>query len=386
MNSDIQNQPANDQPATVKPRASTGKIVARVIGFSCLSTLLLPIWIVIQIISYSNSMNSQLNPEPIPSVVELSPMATEYKAQVVENVSLIPSFNEPIAAMFNRGLPCPGEDQSPDSCLMFSTNKLQDRQDAKICSETLAFAKKLGFTHDSIPGDLQMQKISNKSQARCETVMTSYPRSVGWGWISPAYYLQGTATNGAPIAIQLSGTQLSPVDYSQALPKLNTDTSKLHTEKYEYSLITSTNYDFPDPIDQIPDYSDSKIQLAALLDTFAYYRRSNPELPVFNADFARNMIADYKLKFRFNGQVEAFLDSKGEVHMVHFIDPDKFEACVSVGANEKEFSKEFPEEIELGMAESGLPGGAVELGGVGTNVASLKARPTFGNYMLGSCK
>ena len=386
MNSDIQNEPANVQPAPVKPRASTGKIVARVIGFSCLSTLLLPIWIISQIISYTNSMNSQLNPEPIPSVVELSPMATEYKAQVMDNVSLIPSFNEPIAAMFNRGLPCPGEDQSPDSCLLFTTNKLQDRQDAKICSETLAFAKKLGFTHDSIPGDAQMQKISNKSQARCETVMTSYPRSVGWGWISPAYYLQGTATNGAPIAIQLSGTQLSPVDYSQALPKLNTDTSKLHKEKYEYSLITSTNYDFPDAIDQIPDYSDSKIQLAALLDTFAYYRRSNPELPVFNADFARNMIADYKLKFRFNGKVEAFLDSKGEVHMVHFVDSDKFEACVSVGANEKEFSKEFPEEIELGMSESGLPGGAVELGGVGTNVASLKARPTFGNYMLGPCK
>jgi hypothetical protein len=386
MNSDIQNKPANDQPAPVKPRASTGKIVARVIGFSCLSTLLLPIWIVSQIISYTNSMNSQLNPEPIPSVVELSPMATEYKAQVMDNVSLIPSFNEPIAAMFNRGLPCPGEDQSPDSCLMFTTNKLQDRQDAKICSETLAFAKKLGITHDSIPGDDQMQKISNKSQARCETLMTSYPRSVGWGWISPAYYLQGTATNGAPIAIQLSGTQLSPIDYSQALPKLNTDTTKLDKEKYEYNLITSTNYDFPDPIDEIPDYSDSKIQLAAMLDTFAYYRRSNPELPVFNADFARNMIADYKLKFRFNGEVEAFLDSKGEVHMVHFVDPDKFEACVSVGANEKEFSKEFPEEIELGMSESGLPGGAVELGGVGTNVASLKARPTFGNYMLGSCK
>jgi len=386
MNSDIQNQPASDQPAPVKPRASTGKIVARVIGFSCLSTLLIPIWIVIQIISYTNTLNAQVNPEPIPSVLELRPLADEYKAQVTENVALIPSFNQPIAAMFNRGLPCPGEDESPDTCLMFTTDKIQERQDAKICSETLAFAKKLGFTHDSIPGDLQMQKISNKSQARCETLMTSYPRSVGWGWISPAYYLQGTATNGAPIAIQLSGTQLSPIDYSQALPKLNTDTSKLDKEKYEYSLITSTNYDFPDPIDEIPDYSDSKTQLAAMLDTFAYYRRSNPELPVFNADFARNMIADYKLKFRFDGKVEAFLDSKGEVHMVHFVDPDKFEACVSVGANEKEFSKEFPEEIELGMSESGLPGGAVELGGVGTNVASLKARPTFGNYMLGSCK
>ncbi len=386
MNSEIQNEPANDQPAPVKPRASTGKIVARVIGFSCLSTLLIPIWIVIQIVGYTNNLNAQVNPEPLPSVVELSPMATKYKAQVTDNAKMLASFNEPTLAVYNRGLPCPSEDESPDTCLMFSTDKLLERQDAKICSETLAFAKKLGITHDSIPGDAQMQKISNKSQARCETLMSSYPRSVGWGWISPAYYLQGTATNGAPIAMQLYGTQLSPIDYSQALPKLNTDTSKLAKEKYEYNLITSTNYDFPDPIDEIPDYSDSKIQLAALLDTFAYYRRSNPELPVFNADFARNMIADYKLKFRFDGKVEAFLDSMGEVHMVHFVDPDKFEACVSVGANEKEFIKEFPEEIELGMAESGLPGGAVELGGVGTNVASLKARPTFGNYMLGSCK
>ena len=385
MNFDNQNQLATDQPAPVKPRASTGKIIARVIGFSCLSTLLIPIWFVVQIVSYTNTLNSQVNPEPIPSVVELAPMAEAYKTQVKENASLIPSFQEPIAAMFNRGLPCPGEDQSPDSCLMFTTVKFNERQDAKICSETLAFAKKLGFTHDSIPGDIEMQKISGKSQSRCETLMASYPRSVGWGWISPAYYLQGTATNGAPIAIQLSGTQLSPIDYSQALPKLNTDTSKLHEEKFEYNLITSTNYDFPDPIDQIPDYSDSKVQLAAMLDTFAYYRRSNPELPVFNADFARNMIADYKKKFRFDGDVEVFLDSSGDVHMVHFVDPGKLEVCVSVGANEKEFVKEFPEEVELGMAESGLPGGAVELGGVGAKVDSLKSSPTFGNYMLGAC-
>jgi hypothetical protein len=385
MNSDIQNQPASEQPAPVKPRASVGIIILRVIGYALLSTLLLPIWMFVNIISF-NSVESPAIPEPNPSVLKLTPLANEYKAQVLENVSLVPSFNEPMPAFYSRGLPCPGEDESPDSCLMFTTDKLQERQDATICSETLAFAKKLGFTHDSIPGDVQMQEISNKSQSRCENLMTSYPRSVGWGWISPAYYLQGTATNGAPIAIQLYGTQLSPIDYSQALPKLNTDTSKLAKEKYEYNIITSTNYDFPDPIDQIPNYSDSEIQLAALLDTFAYYRRSNPELPVFNADFARNMIAEYKSKFRFDGEVEAFLDSEGDVHMVHFVHSGRLEACVSVGANEKEFVKEFPDEIELGMAESGLPGGTFELAGLGTNVASLTARPTFGNYMLGTCK
>ena len=389
MNSDIQNQPASDKPAPVKPRASTGVIIARVIGFSCLSTLLIPIWIVIQIISYTNSLNSQVNPEPIPSVLELTPLADEYKAQVTENVALIPSFNEPIAAIFNRGLPCPGEDESPDTCLMFTTDKIQERQDAKICSEALAFAKKLGFTHDIIPDDPELSReISSKSQARCESVLSGYPRSVGWGWISPDYFLRGLTSNGSPIAMQLYGTQLSPIDYSQALPKLNTDVKKLAQEKFEYNLITATSFDFKfegQPY-QLPDYSDSKIQLAAMLDTFAYYRRSNPELPVFNADFARNMIADYKTKFRFDGDVEAFLDSKGEVHMVHFVDPGKLDICVSVGATEDEFTQEFPEEVELGMAESGLPGGAVELGGVRREVTSLKAQPTFGNYMQGACK
>lgn len=385
MNLDPQDQSATVAPVE-KPRTSTGKIVARVIGFSCLSTLVIPIWIIFQIVGYTNSLNNQVNPEPNPSVVALSPQAAEYKAQVTENAKMLATFNEPMAAAFNRGLPCPTEDQSPDSCLMFSTDKLLERQDAKICSETLAFAKKLGFTHDSIPGDLEMQKISSKSQARCETLMTSYPRSVGWGWFSPAYYLQGKASNGAPIALQLTGSQISALDYSQALPEPNTDTTKLAKEKYEYDLITSTNFDFPDPIDEIPDYSNSKVQLAAMLDTFAYYRRSNKELPVFDPNFAKNIIAEYKSKFRFDGQVEGFTDSKGEVHMVHFVDPGKLDICVSVGATEIEFVKEFPDEVELGMAESGLPGGTVELGGVGKEVKSLKAKPTFGNYMKGACK
>jgi hypothetical protein len=385
MNSDYQDHSATDAPAE-KSRTSTGKIVARVIGFSCLSTLIIPIWIISQIVGYTNNLHNQLNPEPDPSVVALTPLADEYKSQVKENASLLSSFNDPVSAAFNRGIPCPEEYSSPDSCLMFSTDKLPERQDSKICIEVLAFAKKLGFTHDSIPGDIEMQKISSKSQSRCETLMTSYPRSVGWGWFSPSYFLKGKASNGAPIVIQLTGSQVSPVDYSQALPELNKDTTKLAQEKYEYDLVTATNYDSPDPIDSIPDYSNSKIQLAAMLDTFAYYRRSNKELPVFNADFARNMIAEYKSKFRFAGTIDAFLDAKGDVHMVHFVDPGKLDVCVSVGATESEFVKVYPEDVELGMAESGLPGGTVELGGVGKEVKSLKAKPNFGNYMQGACK
>ncbi len=385
MNSEIQNEPANDQPAPVKPRASTGKIVARVIGFSCLSTLLIPIWIVIQIVGYTNNLNAQVNPEPLPSVAELTPKATEYLADVKSNMALLPSFNEPMSAVFNRGLPCLEGWESPDVCLTSTSDKFPGEQHAQICSEVIAFAKQLGGTEDSVPGETQMQKLSDKSQARCEAVMNSYPRSVGWGWFSPDYYIQGEASNGAPFAVQLSATQLSPVNYSEALPELNTDTSKLADEKFEYSVITSTNFDTPDPIDSIPDYSDSKVQLAAMLDTFAYYRRSNKELPVFNADFARNMISEYKSKFRFDGEVSAFEDSKGEVHWVHFDDSGKFEVCVSVGPSIAELSVEN-EDAWAGMLEYGLPGGTIELKGVGKEVKSLSAEHFFGDYIKGSCK
>ncbi len=380
MNSEIQNE-----PAPVKPRASTGKIVARVIGFSCLSTLLIPIWIVIQIVVYTNNLSAQVNPEPAPSVVELTPKATEYLADVKSNMALLPSFNEPNSAIFNRGLPCLEGYQSPDTCLMATTDKFQGEKHAQICTEVLEFAKKLGATEDSIPGETQMQKLSSSSQARCESVMTAYPRSVGWAWFSPAYYIQGEASNGAPFAIELSSSQVSPVDYSAALPELNTDTSKLADEKFKYSVITSTNFDTPDPIDSIPDYSDSKVQLAAMLDTFAYYRRSNKELPVFNAEFARNMISEYKSKFRFDGEVSAFEDSKGEVHWVHFDDSGKFEVCVSVGSSIAELSVEN-EDALAGMLDSGLPGGTIELKGVGKEVKSLSAEHFFGDYIKGNCK
>ena len=385
MSTDFQEQRVNQEPKVTKPRASTGTMVARVIGFTCLSTLLIPIGLVVLIIGYNNNLNSQLNPDPAPSVIELRPQATEYLAQVTGNMNLLPSFNEPGSAVYNRGLPCLEDFESPDTCLLAYTDKFLGEKHAEICTEVLEFAKQLGATEDSIPGDTQKQKLSNKSQARCVSVMTSYPRSVGWGWFSPAYYIQGEASNGAPFAIQLSGSQVSPVDYSKALPELNTDTSKLAKEKFEYSLITSTNYDTPDPIDSIPDYSDSKVQLAAMLDTFAYYRRSNMKLPPFNDEFARNMITEYKSKFRFEGKVEAFEDAKSEVHWVYFNDPGKLEVCVSVGKSIEELSVENADAMS-GMLDSGLPGGTIELAGVGKEVQSLTAQHVFGDYKMGRCK
>lgn len=385
MSTDFQDQRGVNEPLTSKPGTSTGTIIARIIGFACLSTLLIPIGIILFIVGFNNNLQSTLNPTPAPSVQELTPKATEYLAQVTDNMSLLPSFGEPMSAVFNRGLPCLEGWESPDVCLISTSDKFQGEQHAQICSEVIAFAKQLGGTEDSAPGETQMQKLSDKSQDRCESVMNSYPRSVGWGWFSPAYFIQGEASNGAPFAIQLSATQLSPVDYSEALPELNTDTTKLAQEKYEYSLVTSTNYDTPDPIDSIPNYSDSKVQLAAMLDTIAYYRRSNKELWAFNADLARNMLTEYKSKFRFDGKVEAFEDANGDVHWVHFNDPGKLELCVSVGESIADLSV-ADEDSFSGMLDSGLPGGAVELMGVGKEIKSLTEKHTFGDYKKGSCK
>ena len=39
-----------------------------------------------------------------------------------------------------------------------------------------------------------------------------------------------------------------------------------------------------------------------------------------------------------------------------------------------------------GMLDSGLPGGTIELAGVGKEVNSLTAQHVFGDYKMGRCK
>lgn len=382
MNQDPVEPKTNQKQTVVKPKASKGEIVARVVGFSCLSTLLIPIGLVFSLISYQQGLQV---PAPSQSVLELRPSATEYLRQVEANRSLIPSFKPFMSAAYNRGLPCPEEYESADVCLLATSQVFEEKRYAEICEEVTMFAKELGATHDSIPGDVNMVKLSSDSLARCETVLSSYPRSVGWGWFSPAYFLQGEASNGAPFAIQLSLSQLSPNDASKAPPIPNLDVNKLAKENYEYSLVTSTNYETPDPIDSIPDYSDSKIQLAALLDTFAYYRRSNPDLPHFDPDFARNMIAEYKSSFRFEGEVEEYVDEADEVHWVTFVDSGKLEVCVSVGANTEEIATENPDTMGS-MLQIGLPRSLLELEGVGKIVSSRTSPHAFGDYTTGRCE
>jgi hypothetical protein len=383
MNQDSLDPQLGQDQTGVKPKASIGKTVGKVFLFVGLFTILAPLLIIASLIL--NSQRAYKDPEPSQSVLELRPSASEYLSQVEANRSLIPSFKPFGSAVFNRGLPCPEAYESPDVCLLATSQVFKEKRNAEICEEVSMFAKELGATHDSIPGDANMVELSSGSLARCETALNSYPRSVGWGWFSPAYFLQGEASNGATFAIQLSLTQLSPNDASKAPPVPNLDVTKLAQENFEYYLITSTNYDTPDPIDSIPNYSDSKIQLAALLDTFAYYRRSNPDLPYFDPTFARNMIAEYKSSFRFEGEVEEFVDEADEVHWVTFIDQGKLEVCVSVGANKEEIATENPDTMGS-MLQIGLPRSLSELEGVGKIVSSRTSPHAFGDYAMGRCE
>lgn len=381
-----ENKPSEKPPGTVP-----AKTVLKVIGFSCLAVLLVPLVIfgglIVQSQNLGNSTNDSENLSP--TMTSQMALAEEYKQEFQDNMDLIPSFGDTSIAVFNFGLPCPETNTSPDTCLFTETKETKTEQNKKICEEVIALGAVLGATQDSAPTFSAlaiMTEFSSESVDRCIETMESYPRSVGWAFFSPAYYLQGEASNGAPFAIELTRSQNSPISALTEKTEVNTDPTKLAAEKYQYSIITSTNYETPDPIQLLPSYFDPKIQLAALLDTVAYYRRSNPDLPIFDPTFTETMIAQYKKSFRLEGTVEPFV-TNGEAHWIHFKDKDGFEYCVSVGESRAEL--EVPTEVAMGnMLESGLPGNEtqlIELAGLRNEVNSIKGGHPFGTYKRGAC-
>jgi len=367
-----------------KPPTSTGTIVARVVGFSCLGIGLLFILFACSFINgLTHNFSDYVEPTKDPRVAELTTQANDYRDSFMANQSMIPDFANFQQTQGNYGeLPCPDGYSSPDTCTLGETAALSSRDDAKYCAEVIAFAKELGATHDSVPNALTMEPLSSKSTDRCVATLSTYPRSVGWGWFSARYFLQGVDTNNTPFIIQLELEQDSVVNMGTGTDSANTDPTKLEPETWKYSITTSTGFDTENPISQIPDYTDGKIQAAAMLDTVAYYRRSNNKLDPFDGTFAKNMLKEYKQRFHFGGTVSAHADSDGSVHWVQFGAKD-FTACISVGQL-ADLTVENGDAM-TNMLTSGLPGGTMELSGLGKEVASITAKSKFGDYVLGTC-
>ena len=365
----------------VKLPTSTGTIVARVIGFSCLGVGLLFLLFACSVINGLTYHGSE--PTMDARVTELTPKATAYHDEFMANVSMIPEFSGFGSAEGNYGeLPCPDGYSSPDVCTIGSTAALTTRDDDKYCAEVIALAKKLGATHDSVPNDLIMEPLSSKATSRCVATIRSYPRSVGWGWFSPRYFLQGVDKHGTPFIIEFTLEQDSAVNAGTGSESANNDPTRLQGETWKYSITTSTGFDTENPISMIPDYNDGKIQAAAMLDTVAYYRRSNPTIDTFNATFANTMLKEYQARFHFDGTVSAHIDADGAVHWVQFAAPD-FKACISVGYL-ADLSQVNENAMDT-MLVTGLPGGTVELIGLGSEVQSIATKSKFGDYVLGTC-
>jgi len=369
------------------PKQSTGSTVSRVVGFTCLGIALFVLIAACSIINQINYGLTHLSESKVQTpdarVQQLQPMSDAYQAEVTKNLSLIPYFANPTNVVFNYGaLPCPESYASPDTCTSLSTASLTVPDNTKICDEVIAFAKKLGATEDSIPNAKTMQPLDGNSVKRCAATLGSYPRSVGWGWFAPGYYLQGTDANKTPFIIELSLEQDSMVNAGTGTTSDNSDPTMLAPESWKYSLTTSTAFDTSNPVAGIPDYSDAKVQAAAMLDTVAYYRRSNPKIDPFDGTFAKTMLNEYKTRFRFNGQATAHPDNDGTVHWVQF-NATGFNACISVGRLAD--LKTQDENAMSDMLTSGLPGGTVELKGLGKPVASTSAKSKFGDYVLGAC-
>ena len=387
MSDPIQDEtkPTGKTPGTLLKKKLPKLLV--VMGFSYLAVIILaPIIIVGGLVIQSQHYGEV--PSPPASVSKLQPKSDTYLASVQSNKDLLPSFGQFMTVVFNRGLPCLETYESPDACLMTESKSFKSQNTAAICEEVLQFAKELGATEDSIPGDESMIEISEKSTSRCEAALHSYPRSVGWGWFSPAYFLQGITAEGTPFAIQLSMEQDSPINALEPAPPANRDPKTLQAETFKYSLITATNFDTPDPIDTIPDYSKPMVQVAALLDTVAYYRRSNPDLPIFDPTFTGTIIEEYKSSFRFDGDVEPYIGVNGEAHWIHLKNNKGFEICVSTGASRAELEV-VTEAGMSSMLEMGIPGNdtqLIELAGLRSEVSSVGAGHPFGSYIMGPCK
>ena len=81
--------PENQEPKYRPDGSLSGKTVGKVVGFSCLATLIIPIVMFYGLVQSTSKLGEA--PEVEPSVSALSGLAEEYKQQVQENHDLIPS-------------------------------------------------------------------------------------------------------------------------------------------------------------------------------------------------------------------------------------------------------------------------------------------------------
>ena len=328
-------------------------------------------------------LNATLSYHPEPVVESTNaPVANAFLAEVAEYGPTVSRFQTWMNAIGARGMNCPEYgDQYGDACQISETTPVATTDHEAACSEAFEIAKHFGALSDQVIGEVEGMPFGDGSLERCVNMMSSYPRSVGWGWFGPEYYVKGTTDSGINWVMMLTSSQKTAGDPSES----NVD-GKLKEELFGYSIIIGTDFRNVYSGENVgPDYSDNKVQAAAMLDTIAYYRRSNKDLGVFSPTLTDQVLPIYKSSFRFDGAVKSFADENGEVHWVQMTFNDGPTWCISIGEGE-DLTVGTEETMDMGMDETGLPGGMVELGGLGKIIDSRESTHKFGDYVVGACK
>lgn len=329
----------------------------------------------------TSGQQNNYGPEPVVDSTN-APIAQAFLSEVTQYAPTVSRFESWTMAVWAYGMNCPDTgDAFGDSCQMAETTRVAKTDDEGACLEAFKIAENFGLQTDVIIGEVEGKPYGSGSLERCKRMMSSYPRSVGWGWFGPEYYLKGTTSGGVKWVMLLDRAQQTAPEESRVNKK-----GKLNKEEYGYTLTVGTDFgDKYTGLNEGPNYSDNKVQAAAMLDTIAYYRRSNKHLGFFTADLVDQVLPIYREIFRFDGSVKSHSNSDGTIHWVQMNFKDGATWCVSIGEG-KDLATGGDNTLGMGMDETGLPGGTVELAGLGKTIKSKDAPHKFGDYIVGACK
>ena len=360
--------------------ADTKKKVAGGVALATGGCCLLIFLFVLSIPSIFGYIWNQNNPPIVESTN--APVVNAFLGEVAEYAPTVSRFKTWTGAVWAYGMNCPDYgDEYGDACQMSETIPVSNTDHEAACRETFEVAKHFGALSDQVIGEAEGMPFGDGSLERCVTMMSSYPRSVGWGWFGPEYYIKGTSNTGINWVMMLTSSQKTASEPSDK----NVD-GKLKQELFGYSITIGTDFrNAYSGENKGPDYSDKKIQAAAMLDTVAYYRRSNKDLGVFSKNLIDQVLPIYKSSFRFDGDVKSFADSNKEIRWVQMSFKDGPTWCISIGVGD-DLTAGTEATLDEGMDVTGLPGGTVELAGLGKPIESRSATHKFGDYVVGACK
>lgn len=356
-----------------------------------------------------NSMANKAASEISPEVQKLLPLNKAFldAATAPSATAELPHFGEWMQDIsWGSGLlGCPSqykqENNSPDLC-EFSTSDWKVAQTPKqVCTNVLAYAKKLGATNEISYLVAQGKPISESSVADCVKTLTSEAANYAVALNSPQFVFYGNFKPDTPMAI---GVRHSEQTRQMAAGGVNAPTQAPYTGKQilqplvdTYSITVATTFDQKTIQVDPSSFADGKNRTNALLDLIAFYRAANPQQDPRSKVFVDAVIDNFKKRYGFDDTWKSFVTPDKKVHWVQVIKKDGRQACFAIerkNSTDKNINMMHSENDSLGNGDFvgngdityGLPGYSTQpLMSGGKEIKSMNADYYFGDYLVGSC-